>query len=174
MKRNATRSYRQLSPLWSSIPQYIILFVTLLRLRLPVDTALGVDKRLDLFEILLLTACRESPYVQNESDVQFGGLNEVDSGNTRHAVAFGLDVLHHYESHSSSDNGQIQPLSKRANWPHTEFTRDIVTSSKIRMKFSPSGRPITCFRITTANRIPRTLTVSAHTTNRSDFFGIHY
>lgn len=44
---------------------------------------------------------------------------------------------------------QIQPLSKRANCPQTEFTNDIVVLSKIRMKFSFSGRPITWSRITT-------------------------
>ena len=68
---------------------------------------------------------------------------------------------------------RIQPRSNRANWPQTEFTSAIVTSSKIRMKFSPSGRLMTCLRITVADRISNAPTVSAHTTNGLYFFRIH-
>ena len=68
----------------------------------------------------------------------------------------------------------MQPRSKRANCPHTELTSDIVASSKMRMKFSPSGRPITWFKITASKGFKNKYTIS---TNRADscyFFGTHY
>ena len=43
----------------------------------------------------------------------------------------------------------MQPRSKSANCPHTELIKAMVTSSKIKMKFSPSERPMTCLKITT-------------------------
>ena len=67
----------------------------------------------------------------------------------------------------------MHPRSKSANCPHTELIKDIVTSSNIKMKFSPSGNPMTCLKITRMRRRSFILTISTHRTNRFNFFGIH-
>ena len=67
----------------------------------------------------------------------------------------------------------MQPRSKSANCPHTELIKAMVTSSKIKMKFSPSERPMTCLKITTIRRVLERLTISTYSTNCLHFFSIH-
>lgn len=67
----------------------------------------------------------------------------------------------------------MQPRSYSANCPHTELISDIVTSSKIKMKFCASGRPMTWLKITRLREGSTELTISTYCTNCLDFFYTH-